>query len=261
LEIGRRMESCPTDFHPVAVRGAPWKTQARMPGKNAWQECLTAMSVGYQEDTPVAFNQLPRTLASRWRGTPRAVPLVRAHKAFVALFLADPVSILERATGPGLMNILVVDDSPIFRDVLQRMLTGWGYEVSVACDGAQAWDRLQAENAPRLVVLDWMMPGMDGIELCRRIRGCDRSGPYIIMLTAKTEPSDLLVAIESGADDYVSKPLKSAELRTRLRTGCRILELQQSPASSIHHDRPFIYRGRVLNDSSSSATQERLQSL
>jgi DNA-binding response OmpR family regulator len=125
------------------------------------------------------------------------------------------------------MKLLVADDNPVFRNVLQRMLTNWGFDVIVACDGCQAWDSLQTENAPKLVLLDWMMPGMDGIELCRRIRGNDRGGVYIIMLTAKTDPADLLVAIESGADDYVTKPLKSAELRTRLRVACRILELQQ----------------------------------
>jgi len=125
------------------------------------------------------------------------------------------------------MKILVADDSPVFRDVLRRMLTSWGFDVVVACDGDQAWDCLRTGGAPQLLVLDWMMPGMDGIDLCRRIRGSDRSGVYIIMLTAKTDPADLLVAIESGADDYVTKPLKSAELRTRLRVARRILELQR----------------------------------
>jgi len=139
------------------------------------------------------------------------------------------------------MKLLVADDNPVFRNVLQRMLTNWGFDVIVACDGYQAWDSLQTENAPKLVLLDWMMPGMDGIELCRRIHGSDTSGVYIIMLTAKTDPADLLVALESGADDYVTKPLKSAELRTRLRVACRILELQQfgdvasqAPQSLVH---------------------------
>jgi DNA-binding response OmpR family regulator len=139
------------------------------------------------------------------------------------------------------MKILVADDSSVFREVLQRMLTGWGFDVIVACDGDQAWDCLHAESAPNLVVLDWMMPGVDGIELCRRIRGSDRGGVYIIMLTAKTAPADLLVAIESGADDYVSKLLKSAELRTRLRVACRILELQQLSDVSSHAPQSLVY--------------------
>lgn len=139
------------------------------------------------------------------------------------------------------MKLLVADDSPVFRDVLQRMLTSWGFDVIVACDGYHAWDCLQTESAPKLVVLDWMMPGMDGIELCRRIRGSDRSDVYVIMLTAKFEPADLLVAIESGADDYVTKPLKSAELRTRLRVACRILELQQFGDVSSQAPQSLVY--------------------
>ena len=126
------------------------------------------------------------------------------------------------------MRILVADDSPIFREVLQRMLTGWGYEVVVAGDGEQAWTCLQAADAPKLAVLDWMMPGLDGLELCRQIRATDVSDVYVVIVTAKTDPIDLLFAIEAGADDYLSKPLKSTEVRTRLRAACRILELRQS---------------------------------
>jgi DNA-binding response OmpR family regulator len=139
------------------------------------------------------------------------------------------------------MKVLVADDSPVFRNVLQRMLMSWGFDVVLACDGDQAWDCLQTENAPKLLVLDWMMPGVDGIELCRRIRGGDRRGVYIIMLTAKTDPSDLLVAIEAGADDYVSKQLKSVELRTRLRSACRILDFQASEDDSSEASQSLVY--------------------
>jgi DNA-binding response OmpR family regulator len=129
------------------------------------------------------------------------------------------------------MKILVADDNAVFRDVLRRMLTSWGFDVIVACDGDEAWNCLQAEGAPKLVVLDWMMPGVDGIELCQRIRGGDRGGVYIIMLTAKTETADLLVAMGAGVDDYVTKPLNSVELRTRLRSACRILGVRQQRGS------------------------------
>jgi two-component system, cell cycle response regulator len=130
------------------------------------------------------------------------------------------------------MEILVADDHPIFREVLRRMLTSWGFDVIVACDGDEAWNCLQSEGAPKLVVLDWMMPGVDGIELCRRIRGSERGGGvYIIMLTAKTDTADLLVAMEAGVDDYVTKPLNSIELRTRLRSAGRILEVRQQRES------------------------------
>ena len=126
------------------------------------------------------------------------------------------------------MRILVADDNPVFQDVLRTMLTSWGYEVVVACDGDQAWSLLQADDGPRLAILDWMMPGMDGVEVCRRVRvGGRLSYVYILILTAKAQSEDLRVAMDAGADDFVTKPFKSLELRARLRAGLRILELEQ----------------------------------
>jgi DNA-binding response OmpR family regulator len=126
------------------------------------------------------------------------------------------------------MRILVAEDNLVFQTVLQSMLTQWGYDVVVASDGEEAWCRLQHDEGPRLAILDWMMPGMDGIEVCRRARASSRPHyTYILILTAKTESEDLVNAMEAGADDYVTKPFKSAELRARLRVGCRILELQE----------------------------------
>jgi len=125
------------------------------------------------------------------------------------------------------MRILVAEDNLVFQTVLQSMLTQWGYDIVVASDGEEAWCRLQHEEAPRLAILDWVMPGLDGIEVCRRVRASNRLHyTYILILTAKTGSEDLVTAMEAGADDYVAKPFKSAELRARLRVGCRILELQ-----------------------------------
>jgi DNA-binding response OmpR family regulator len=125
------------------------------------------------------------------------------------------------------MRILVADDNSVFQAVLQSMLTQWGYDVVVASDGEEAWWRLQQEEGPRLAILDWVMPGLDGIEVCRRVRANNRLRyTYILILTAKTGSEDLVTAMDAGADDYVTKPFKSAELRARLRVGCRILELQ-----------------------------------
>jgi sigma-B regulation protein RsbU (phosphoserine phosphatase) len=108
------------------------------------------------------------------------------------------------------------------------MLSQWGYDVVVANDGEEAWRILQTENGPRLAILDWLMPGLDGVELCRRVRSSDTGAyTYILILTAKTSSQDLVTAMEAGADDYISKPLRSAELRARLRAGCRILELEE----------------------------------
>ena len=127
-----------------------------------------------------------------------------------------------------IMRILVADDNLVFQAVLQSMLTQWGYDVVVAGDGAEAWCRLQNENGLRLVILDWVMPGLDGIEMCRRIRASKGlQYTYVLILTAKTGSEDLATAMGAGADDYVTKPFKSVELKARLRVACRILELQE----------------------------------
>jgi len=129
------------------------------------------------------------------------------------------------------MKILVADDNPVCRNVLQKMLTGWGYDVVVAADGNQAWALLQAEGGPRLAILDWMMPGMDGVEVCRRVReSAYLNYVYVLILTSKAQSEGLLVAMEAGSDDYVTKPFQSKELRTRLRVACRILELREELA-------------------------------
>ena len=125
------------------------------------------------------------------------------------------------------MRILVAEDNLVIQRVLQRMLTQWGYDVVVASDGAEAWRLLQDEDGPRLAILDWLMPALDGIEVCRRVRASNQINyTYVLIVTAKTTSEDLVAAMEAGADDYVTKPFKSAELRARLRAGCRILELQ-----------------------------------
>lgn len=125
------------------------------------------------------------------------------------------------------MRILIADDNFAFRSVLRAMLTQWGYEVVVASDGDEAWQLLQATDAPHVAILDWMMPGLDGIEVCRRVRATrPNTDTYILILTAKTQTDDLAAAVEAGADDYVTKPFKSAELRARLRTACRVIDLE-----------------------------------
>lgn len=126
------------------------------------------------------------------------------------------------------MRILVADDNPVFQKVLQDMLTHWGYDVVAAGCGIEALGHLLAEDGPKLAILDWIMPGMDGLEVCRYVRSGGRTDyVYILILTAKTQCQELVEAMDAGADDYVSKPFKSQELRARLRAGCRILELQE----------------------------------
>ena len=125
------------------------------------------------------------------------------------------------------MKILIADDNPVFQSVLKVMLTNWGYSVVSAGDGVEAWEILRADDGPRLAILDWMMPGMDGLDVCRLSRAAFGRDVYILILTSKTDNQDLVAAILAGADDYVTKPLKSHELRIRLAAGCRILDLQE----------------------------------
>jgi two-component system cell cycle response regulator len=126
------------------------------------------------------------------------------------------------------VRVLIADDDNVNRRILESFLEKWGYEVQAATDGDEAWQMLQAEDAPRLVILDWMMPGLDGAQVCREVRKRnERAYTYILLLTAKFQKKDILEGLEAGADDYLTKPFDSAELRARLRTGRRILELQE----------------------------------
>jgi two-component system cell cycle response regulator len=125
------------------------------------------------------------------------------------------------------MRVLIAEDDNTSRLLLGSTLEKWKYEVEAVCDGAQAWKALQREDAPRLAILDWMMPGMTGPALCCELRK-RRSEPYvyILLLTARSDKRDLIEGLASGADDYVTKPFDKQELEFRLRAGRRILELQ-----------------------------------
>jgi diguanylate cyclase (GGDEF)-like protein len=126
------------------------------------------------------------------------------------------------------MRILAAEDNPVFQTMLRSMLTKWGYDVIIARDGEEAWAALRSDSAPQLAILDWMMPGMDGVEVCRKVRAANREPYiYILLLTARADAEDLVEGMESGADDYLKKPFNSHELRVRLRAGRRILHLQE----------------------------------
>ena len=125
------------------------------------------------------------------------------------------------------MKVLVAEDEPVSRRALEEMLAQWGYEVVSACDGLDAWGKLQSGDAPPLLVLDWMMPGMDGVEICRELRKTPREDYfYVILLTIRQQKEDIVDGMEAGADDYICKPFDWEELKVRLRAGQRILDLQ-----------------------------------
>ncbi|MGA3235945.1 MAG: diguanylate cyclase [Bryobacteraceae bacterium] len=147
------------------------------------------------------------------------MPFDRAMTAAV-----DPLALPQHGRHT---RVLAAEDNPVFQSMLRSMLTKWGYDPIIARDGAEAWRVLAAEDAPRLAILDWMMPGLDGVEICRRVRASGREPYiYILLLTARTESQDLVEGMEAGADDYLTKPFIAHELRVRLRAGQRILDLQ-----------------------------------
>jgi sigma-B regulation protein RsbU (phosphoserine phosphatase) len=132
------------------------------------------------------------------------------------------------------MSVLIADDHPVSRRVLGSMLTKWGYEVHLADDGAEAYRMLQKEDAPPLVLLDWMMPEMDGIEVCEKLRQEPYPVPtYVILLTSKGGTENAVTGLGAGADDYLTKPFDPRELRARLQVGERVIELQRSLAERV----------------------------
>ena len=133
------------------------------------------------------------------------------------------------------MKILIAEDDSFAKLVLERTLTSWGHEVVVVSDGQAAWDILQSPAAPKLAILDWMMPLVDGLEVCRRVRALERTEPtYIILLTAKDHKDDIVTGLESGANDYVTKPFDRRELRARLDVGERLTIMQRDLAERVH---------------------------
>jgi sigma-B regulation protein RsbU (phosphoserine phosphatase) len=132
------------------------------------------------------------------------------------------------------MKILIAEDDEVSRIVLSRMLQKWGHEVIATVDGRSAYEILEAEGAPSIAILDWMMPEMDGLEVCRQLRQLNRAEPtYVILLTARDQTDDIVAGLESGANDYVVKPYDWRELKSRLRVGERMVALQHDLAGRI----------------------------
>jgi two-component system cell cycle response regulator len=127
------------------------------------------------------------------------------------------------------MKILIAEDTLLSRHMLQGLLTKWGYDVVSVEDGDAAWEKLKIPDAPRMALLDWMMPGRNGVDVCRALR-LQRPEPYtyILLLTAKDAKESVVEGLDSGADDYLTKPFNPQELKARMRVGMRLLQLEDS---------------------------------
>ncbi len=145
------------------------------------------------------------------------------------------------------MRILIADDDPISRRLLEVALRRWRYDVITTCDGAAAWEALRGNQSPPLAILDWMMPELDGVEICRRLRGLQRPNPtYTILLTALNRKADIVTGLEAGADDYLTKPFDANELRARVQVGQRMVELRQALADRVQELEEALARVNVL---------------
>jgi len=132
------------------------------------------------------------------------------------------------------VRVLVADDDPLARRLLEVTLTRSGYEVLAVADGVKAWDVLCGQDRPTLALLDWMMPGLTGVDVCRKVREAAPGGPiYLIVVTSKGQTEDVVNALRTGADDYITKPFEIEELRARLAVGERLVTLQQQLADRV----------------------------
>lgn len=130
----------------------------------------------------------------------------------------------EKQEAAVTVKVLIADDDPPTRMLLRAAIGQWGYDVVEAADGEDAWTILQQPNAPRLLILDWLMPRLDGVALCTRIKNELPYRPYIILLTQVGGTSNIIKGLEAGADEFLSKPFNMAELRSRLSVGARIIQ-------------------------------------
>jgi phosphoserine phosphatase RsbU/P len=130
------------------------------------------------------------------------------------------------------MRILIAEDDAVTARILDQLSRSWGYETQLVKDGPASLDAMQAAGAPPLALLDWMMPGLDGPEVCRKLREGGGTS-YLILLTAKTHQADIVAGLDAGADDYLVKPFDPAELHARIKAGIRILDLQARLAAHV----------------------------
>jgi phosphoserine phosphatase RsbU/P len=132
------------------------------------------------------------------------------------------------------VRVVIAEDDRVTGEILSRTLQRWNYETTLVGDGLQAWERLRTGNEPTLAILDWMMPGMDGPDVCRRVRtDLPLANMYLLLVTARESRGDVIAGLDAGADDYVIKPFDPDELRARVAVGARVLGLQQKLAERV----------------------------
>lgn len=133
------------------------------------------------------------------------------------------------------MRVLVAEDNAVIRGVIADVLRRCGHEVVQTASGTDAWEIMQGADAPALALLDWVMPGLHGPDVVRRIRALDKQGrsPYLVILTARKARSDIVDGLEAGADDYLTKPFDAGELRARVEVGRRVVELREAMAARV----------------------------
>ena len=147
------------------------------------------------------------------------------------------------------MNILVADDDALIRRLLLALLTKLGHTVQVAEDGHAAWKALDVDNPPSLAILDWVMPGMDGVEVCRKLRAGNRKArPYVLLLSAKSDKQEIIAGLDAGADDYLVKPFDPMALMARLRVAQRIITFQQELQDNINSLETLLQRHNLLGE-------------
>lgn len=146
-----------------------------------------------------------------------------------------------------MLDVLVAEDEPVSRRLLEKSLAQWGYRPIVCPDGLEALNLLRSPDAPRIAVLDWMMPGIDGVDICRAIRDSNTpTQPYLILLTARARPEDTVQGLRAGADDYITKPVDREEFEARLQVAARIVGLQQRLADRVGQLEEALKRVRQL---------------
>jgi CheY-like chemotaxis protein len=143
--------------------------------------------------------------------------------------------------------VLIAEDEAVSRRLLEATLRRWGHDVVVTVDGDAAWAALERPDAPSIAVLDWMMPGLEGVEICRRVqaRG-SATPPYLVLLTANSERPNVIAGLEAGADDFMGKPFDPEELRARLVVATRVVELRRKLAERVHELEAAISRVKQL---------------